>query len=174
MSHMIEDNMIAWKGEEPALGSGYKVPDNATGEEMLNIAKLNWKVQRRSIAMRPSNGDTKTMLTEPLDGFRAIVRADNDHVFQVAARCPVQNAHIVDFFMLYCEAGHATLETVGGLKGGAIVWALARLNGTTDTSLGADGKDEVRGYMLLATGHDGSLSRRLADRLKLGWSAEIH
>ena len=46
------------------------------------------------------------------------------------------------------------------LRDGAIVWALARLNGASDTKIGrGEGKaDEVRGYMLLATAHDGSIA----------------
>jgi hypothetical protein len=61
----------------------------------------------------------------------------------------------VDFFHEYCNAGHATMETVGGLRDGAVVWALARLNGGSTRTIGAN--DELRGYMLLATSHDGSL-----------------
>lgn len=157
MPAMIEDNMIAWKNETPWHGLGYQVPDNATGAEMLVIAKLDWHVQRRAIAMRPGDGSKDTMLTEPLKNFRAIVRQDTDTVFQVATDryYPVQNSQIVEFFREYCEAGHAKMETVGGLKGGAVVWALARLNGGSSANL--QGVDELRGYMLLATSHDGSI-----------------
>lgn len=154
MSHEITNNMIAWKGEEPWHGLGYKVPENATGKEMLEVAKLNWDVERRNLAMQ--NGQNE-VLTEPLKNFKAIVRADNNTVFQVATDryYPVQNAEVVDFFREYCEAGHATMETVGGLKGGAIVWALARLNGGSTATL--QDVDELRGHMLLATSHDGSI-----------------
>lgn len=157
MSHQIQDNMIAWKNEMPWHGLGYEVPANATGAEMLRIAKLDWAVQRRAIAMRPGDGNKQVMLTAPLANFRAIVRQDNDQVFQVSTDRyePVQNREIVEFFREYCEAGHATMETVGGLKGGAIVWALAKLNGGSDAILG--GVDALKGYMLLATSHDGSL-----------------
>ena len=157
MSHQIQDNMIAWKNETPWHGLGYEVPANATGEEMLKIAKLDWNVQRRRIAMRPGDGNKQIMLTAPLENFRAIVRSDNDEVFQVSTDRyqPVQNREIVEFFREYCEAGHATMETVGGLKGGAIVWALAKLNGGSDANIG--GVDALRGYMLLATAHNGSL-----------------
>ena len=119
MAHMIENNMMAYKGQEPWHGLGFKVNDNATGAEMLVTAGLDWKVQRRAIAMRPGNGDKSTMLTSQLDEYRAIVRSDNDTVFQVASNRyqPVQNSEIIDFFHEYCEAGHARMETVGGLRG---------------------------------------------------------
>ena len=157
MAHMIENNMLAYKGQEPWHGLGFRVNENATGAEMLATAGMEWRVQRRALAMRPGNGDTQTMLTAQLDGFRAIVRSDTNTVFQVASDRyqPVQNVAIVEFFREYCEAGHARMETIGGLRDGAVVWALARLNGGSTATL--PGNDELRGYMLLATSHDGSL-----------------
>lgn len=157
MAHMIENNMMAYKGAEPWHGLGFRVDENATGAEMLTIAGLDWRVQRRNLAMRPGDGDKNVMLTSPLADFRAIVRSDNDTVFQIASDRyqPVQNEEIIDFFREYCEAGHARMETVGGLRNGAVVWALARLNGGSTATLA--GVDELRGYMLLATSHDGSL-----------------
>lgn len=156
MSHQIENNEVAWKGEVPWHGLGFEVPANATGAEMLNIAGLDWRVQRRAIAMRDSAG--KVMLTDPLKDYRAIVRSDNDRVFQVASDRyqVVQNQDIVDFFREYCEAGHASMETVGALSGGAKIWALAKLNGGSDANLG--GVDPIKGYMLLTTSHDGTSS----------------
>src|SRR5580658_2054320 len=157
MSHMIENNQLAYVGKTPWHGLGFQVSENATGEEMLVTAGLNWLVQRRAIAMRNGTGDKSIMLTAQLEDYRAIVRSDTDEVFQVASNRyrPVQNAEIVDFFREYCEAGHARMETVGALRNGAVVWALARLNGGSGTELA--GGDELRGYMLLATSHDGSL-----------------
>lgn len=157
MSHMIENNMIAFKGKTPWHGLGFQVSDTATGEEMLIAAGLNWTVQRRAIAMRNAQGDKSLMLTSQLEDYRAIVRSDTDEVFQVASNRykPVQNREIVDFFREYCEAGHARMETVGSLRNGAVVWSLARLNGGSGAELA--GGDELRGYMLLATSHDGSL-----------------
>lgn len=174
MPAFIENNMIAWKGETPWHGLGWdlnldqfeqvrkqlteKFGRPATDTEVwLHTSGLDWPVQRRAIAMRPGDGDQTKLLVAPLKGFKAIVRADTDYVFQVATDMyhPVQNKEIVEFFREYCEAGHATMETVGGLKNGAIVWALASLNGGTNVKIG--GVDEVKGYMLLATAHDGSL-----------------
>jgi phage/plasmid-like protein (TIGR03299 family) len=157
MPAMIENNMMAYIGKKPWHGLGFEVPENATGEEMLVAAGLNWMVQRRAIAMRNGAGDKSIMLTSQLEDYRAIVRSDTDEVFQVASNRyrPVQNREIVDFFREYCEAGHARMETIGGLRNGAVVWALARLNGGSGATLA--GGDELRGYMLLASSHDGSL-----------------
>jgi phage/plasmid-like protein (TIGR03299 family) len=160
MAHNITNNMIAWKNEKPWHGLGVEVNADATGEEMLVEAKLDWEVQRRKLAMETGvvgkNGK-KGFVQEALKGYRAIVRADNDFVFQLATTDyhPMQNKEIVDFFREYCEAGHATMETVGGLKGGRMVWALAKLNGGSNAMVGKG--DELRGYMLMATSHDGSI-----------------
>ena len=155
MAHMIENNMISWKGETPWHGLGVQVEPNMTGMEMLKSAKMDWQVQRRALAMRNAQG--QGLLSDPLKNFRAIVRVDTDEVFQVASDryFPVQNAQIIDFFRAYCEAGHATMEVVGGLKGGAIIWALAKLNGESDATIGKT--DAMKGYMMLATSHDGSI-----------------
>jgi phage/plasmid-like protein (TIGR03299 family) len=155
MAHRIQNNMLAYKGETPWHGLGIAVTPEMTGLEMLKVAKLDWKVQRRALAMRDGTG--QGLMTDPLKGYRAIVREDTNQVFQVATDryYPVQNEQVVDFFRQYCEAGHATMETVGGIDGGSKIWALAKLNGGSSMTIGEG--DELKGYMLLATSHDGSL-----------------
>lgn len=167
MAHMIENNQLAYAGATPWHGLGVEVPRGTTGAEMLQLAGLNWRVQRRHLAMRDGTGNRATMLTEELASYRAIVRADTSKVFQIATTKyqPVQNSAIVEFFREFCEAGHATMETVGALRDGGVVWALARLNGGSTSWIGAgttqmdfSAGDELRGYMLLATSHDGSMA----------------
>lgn len=157
MSHLIENNMIAWKGEAPWHGLGVKVTNDMTGLQMLQASKMDWKVQRRALAMRSSDGTG--LITDSLSEFRAIVREDTNEVFQVATNRyhPIQNQQVVEFFREFCEAGHATMDVVGGLKGGAIVWALAKLNGNGASDCNIGGVDPMKGYMLMVTSHDGSL-----------------
>lgn len=175
MAGRIQNNQLAWAGATPWHGKGHKVDlallATMTPEEKIKYwlnpsgdqeSSLDWKVQRRAIAMRDSKG--VEMLTSPLENFRAIVREDTDEVFQVATKRyqPMQNEEIVAFFSQYCEAGHATMETVGAIDGGAKIFALAKLNGGTETFVGnvagtVAGIDKLQGYMLLATSHDGSL-----------------
>jgi phage/plasmid-like protein (TIGR03299 family) len=155
MAHQIFNNEIAYKGEKPWHGLGAEVSADATGAEMLTAAGLDWQIETRKIQMEGNGG---SILTENLKSYRAITRSDTEKVFQVASTIykPVQNAEIVDFFREYCEAGHASMETVGALRGGAVVWALAKLNGTDgDANIG--GVDPVKGYVTLATSHDGSI-----------------
>jgi phage/plasmid-like protein (TIGR03299 family) len=147
---------MSYVGARPWHGLGTQVNEGATGMEMLKAAKLDYPIEMREISfMLP--GPTGELI-DPLKIYRAVTRGDNDRVFQVATYMyhPVQNIEIIDFFREYCEAGNATMETVGALKGGAIVWALAKLSKFADTSI--KGVDELTGYMLLATSHDGTMA----------------
>lgn len=155
MAHQIENNQFSYVGEAAWHGLGVEMPAGSTGQEMLIAAGLDWRVQRRALAMRNNKG--QGMVTDPLSTFRAIVRSDNDKVFQVASDRyqPVQNQDVIEFFREFCEAGHATMETVGALRDGAVIWALAKLNGGSSATL--PGGDVLKGHMLLTTSHDGSL-----------------
>lgn len=162
MAHKITNNMMAYMGEKPWHGLGHDISFEgietlSTADQVkrwLQIAGLDWTVQRRAIAMRDGVG--QGLLVDPLKGFKAIVRADTNQVFQVATDRyhPLQNQQIVEFFQEYCAAGNATLETLIGLEGGSKIVALAKLKGG-DATIG--GTDELRGYMMLATSHDGSM-----------------
>jgi phage/plasmid-like protein (TIGR03299 family) len=162
MAHLIENNMIAWRAEEPWHGLGVQVGDEYDGlprdervKAWLQAAGMDWKVQRRGLAMRDSDG--AGLLVDPLSNYRAIVREDTNQVFQVATNRyhPLQNEQIVGFFQEYCEAGEARIETVGAISGGEKVWALAKLtNGDGRYDVGGD---KANGYLLLASSHDGSL-----------------
>lgn len=160
MAHMIENDMIAYKNETPWHGLGHRVDDNMTGAEMLKVAGLDWTVQRRALAMRGFNADgsldTTKMLTEQLSGFKAIVRSDNNQVFCIPTKKyqVVQNLEVVDMFREYCEAGHAQMDVVGGLRNGAVVWASAKLS---DTGMTLRGGDTMNGNLLMVTSHDGTL-----------------
>lgn len=145
--HGIENNEIAYAGSTPWHGLGHSVERGTTGKRMLEIAKLNYPVLLEDVIV---NGKV-------LPQYKAIVRGDNGKVFSIQSDRyqPVQNEEIVDLFAEYCEAGHATMETVGAIRGGAIVWALARLNGDTKMTLAGD--DQVEGYILFSSAHDGTL-----------------
>lgn len=158
MGHMIEDNEMSYVGSVPWHGLGVQVPAGATGIQMLEAANMTWQVNRRALAMRNLEG---VMITDPLSNYWAIVRSDNDKVFNVSTDRyqPVQPIDIIDVFNEYCEAGHATMETVGALRGGAVIWALAKLNSGTgvDISTTAGQSDQLKGYVLMATSFDGSI-----------------
>lgn len=71
------------------------------------------------------------------------------HRYQV-----VQPAGVLEFYQDLTEVSGYELETAGLLKGGRKFWALAH----TGQSTTLKGKDEVGGYLLLATPCDGTLT----------------
>ena len=157
MAHQITGNELAYVGATPWHGLGYSVPAGTTGAEMLKIAKLDWTVAERTIQMLSGPSESSETVVLPVNGFKAIVREDTNQIFSIPSKRyeMVQNADVVDMFREYCEAGHATMETVGGIRGGAVVWALAKLNG--GSSLTLVGNDTLNGYVLFSTSHDGSM-----------------
>ena len=66
----------------------------------------------------------------------------------------VQPLEVLEFYRDLTEYAGYQLETAGVLKGGRKFWALAR---TGQSSL-LKGRDEVNGYLLLATSCDGTLA----------------
>lgn len=153
---------LAYRSEVPWHTKGYGLTQgdlealsgmtlSQQNEWWRKAAQIDFKVDRRLLAMS-SHGPG--MLTEPLKGYRAITRQDTNQVFQLATEKyhPVQNEEIVKFFLEYCDAGNAQLETVGAIDGGGKIWALAKL---LDSKVGTS--DLKTTYALIATSHDGTL-----------------
>ena len=144
MSHDIENNELAFVGDLPWHGLGVPVRPGATPQEMLKAAKLDWQV-----ICRPAFA---IINDQPLaTGYQAVVRADTGRCFGMAGKefSPVQNADTADFFKAFCETGDLLLETVGAVRGGECVWALARIN---DAQIEIDG-DTLKTYLLIANSH---------------------
>ena len=159
MAHRIEDNMIAYTGETPWHGLGYRVT-GMTPEQMLKTAGMDWVVEPRSIAVSCTlDNGINGWCHSPAKGYRAITRKDNGKVFQIASDRyqPVQNIEIARFFADWCDAAKVELCVLGALEGGAKVWALAKVS--ADYMVGkADRQD---GYVLISTSHDGSLGTQV-------------
>jgi phage/plasmid-like protein (TIGR03299 family) len=60
------------------------------------------------------------------------------------------NQETLRFYKAYFDCGNAKIETVGSLDGARIIWSLARLN----EDFVMPEKDELRGYILLASRHE--------------------
>jgi phage/plasmid-like protein (TIGR03299 family) len=158
---MIENNQIAYAGETPWHGIGTQVDRGTSGVVMLQKAGLDWKVDLRSIAVSAGRGQKSgtggKWNQKACDGFKAVTRATDGRVFMIGTQKyqPLQNREVVEFFNDVCSAGDATMETVGALRDGAVIWALARLKDADASLLGVD---ELKGYLLLSTSHDGTLA----------------
>jgi phage/plasmid-like protein (TIGR03299 family) len=151
MSHEIETT--AWTNEVPWHGLGTEVGPNMTTEQMMKAAGLDWSVTKEPMFIKAGGKQIKVP-----DAF-ALTR-DSDHsILDVCgnAYTPVQNAESFEFFREFVEAGDATMETAGSLKGGRMIWVLANLG----KSFKLAGKDEVKGYLLLANPHQQGKSQKM-------------
>lgn len=143
MAHEVET--MAWAHEVPWHGLGNRVEGSVTIDEMLVAAGLNWEVKQHE-CWAEVNGQKIAV------GRKALVRSSDNKILTVTGDAwnPLQNKDALEFFRDYAEAGGATLETAGALRGGKIVWGLARVA----TGFTINGNDSVKGYILLVSPHE--------------------
>jgi phage/plasmid-like protein (TIGR03299 family) len=143
MSHEVET--MAFAHETPWHGLGNRVEGSVTVDEMLVAAGLDWNVNEYE-CFSEINGEKIAV------GKKALVRSSDQKILSIAGPNwkPFQNRDALEFFREYTEAGGATLETAGALRGGKIVWGLARVA----TGFTINGSDHVKGYILLVSPHE--------------------
>lgn len=137
---------MAYAGEEPWHGLGKKVPADLSPEQMLKTANLDWEVESRPLFYETADG--KSVRTKK----RAIVRATDDKLMTVVSDewHPVQNLQAFKFFDDFVKAGSMQMHTAGSLKGGKLVWAMAKIN----ESFEIFGGDKIDGYLLFSNPHE--------------------
>lgn len=132
----------AWHG----LGT---VLDHApNSEEAIKAAHLDWRIDREPIK-------TESGLIVP-DTY-ATVRADDPRTVlgTVSGRYKiVQNREAFAFLDGLLQDGVMKYESAGALRGGCIVWLLARMPSSDEIAEG----DITNRYVLFSTSHDGSAS----------------
>lgn len=145
MAHEIENEQIAYTGATPWHGIGARLEADATPAEFLKAAKLDWSLNALPIYAQGPEG----MIEVP--NKRAFVRDSDSKVMTLASDRwkPFQNADVVDFMKRYCDAGGARMETVGALRDGQVVWALAKINHSFEVRKG----DVTEGYILITSPH---------------------
>lgn len=143
MSHEVET--MAWAHSVPWHGLGNQVEGSVTVDEMLVAAGLDWEVKKHE-CWTEINGKKVAV------GRKALVRQSDGKILSITGDNwkPFQNREALEFFREYTEAGGATLETAGSLRGGKVVWGLARVA----TGFTINGHDHVKGYILLVSPHE--------------------
>lgn len=144
MAHRVET--MAYAGETPWHGLGFKVEDTMTPAEMLKAGKIDWTVSKQAVYLPPELGGGK------IEGEYALMRDTDRKVLTMVGETwkPVQNADAFDFFTQFTKAGGMKMDTAGSLWGGRYVWGLAKINKGFTL---AKGGDEVEGYVLLMSPH---------------------
>lgn len=140
---------MAYIGQVPWHGLGQQVNPDSSIEEWMDQANMQWEIHNSPVMYK--NG---SMHEAP--EYRVLYRSDNNkHLSVVSDRYKVvQPKEMFEFFRTLVEAEGFTIETVGSLKGGRRMWAMARTNIEDEVN----GGDLVKGNLLLITSCDGSLA----------------
>lgn len=147
MAHEIES--IAFANEVPWHGLGVRVDSSVSIDDMLVAADLAWNVELRPLFTQTSTGEMLEVKNR-----RALVRDYDDKILTVTSPNwkPFQNRDALEFFREYTESGGAQMETAGSLRGGKLIWALAKIN--RDFKVKGRDTDVTKGYILLSSPHE--------------------
>jgi len=156
LDHTTGKAAMAYVGETPWHGLGEELPPNQPIEVWLKAARLEWHLERLPVQYLV-DGKIRTMP----DRF-VLARSDTRDALSVVSGDYqlVQPKAVLEFYRdLVSDFGY-TLETAGALNGGRKVWALAS-TGVID-SVGGQGEDPMKLYVLLATSCDKTLATTAA------------
>ena len=142
MAHNVET--MAYAGEVPWHGLGVPVSNDLTPNQMMKKAGLDWTVEQ--IDSYVQVGDKKVPT-----GMKALVRSSDNKVLTNIGQVwnPVQNEDAFNFFSEYVLKGDMEMHTAGSLKGGQLVWALAKVKESFDLF----GGDTIESYLLFSNPH---------------------
>jgi phage/plasmid-like protein (TIGR03299 family) len=142
MSHEVET--MAYAGQVPWHGLGVPVSNDLTPTQMMEKAGLDWKVRELESFVE---FDGKQMPT----GQKSLVRETDGKILTNVGENwnPCQNETAFEFFSEFVLSGNMEMHTAGSLKGGQMVWALAKVSESFDLF----GGDQVDSYMLFSNPH---------------------
>lgn len=130
----------------------------STSEEGLVLAGADWPVVKRQhlvelpVGFAPEGEELQEAMPVP-DCYGIYRETDNAYLGKVGARyVPLQNVDAFKWFDPFLHEGDVYLETAGSLKGGQVVWILARLNNSTQEVVKGD---PVEQRLLLTNTHNG-------------------
>lgn len=126
-------------------GIGATVSNDLTPRQMMEKAGLDWTVEKVPTYAHYNNQAVPT-------GMEALVRSSDSAILTQVGKGwnPVQNEEAFNFFNEYCLEGGMQMDTAGSLKGGKMVYALAKINESFDTVKG----DQVDSYLLFSNPHE--------------------
>ena len=139
---------MAYVGQKPWHGLGAEVPAGTSPQEIIRLANLDWRVDKKIITFA---GNDAAMSPIEIPNRYALVRDKDQRVLDIVSDAyrPVQNATAIQFFSEFCDAGKMQMETAGSLDGGRFVFALAALK----EGFTLVGGDRVEGYLLFSLPH---------------------
>ena len=156
MAHEIYTNEItgqseiAWAGDKPWHGLGQELKRGASIEQWIEAAQMGWDV-----VGSPCLYDTKDGV-KIFTGNQVLYRSDTNKPLSVVSNefKVVQPREVLEFFRDLTQIHGMQLEVAGCLFNGKRFWATASSGRAAEVLPG----DEVRAYLVLMTGVDGTLA----------------
>lgn len=148
MAHELEivngKAQMAYVGDTPWHGLGTALPQDVTPFQMLEAAGLDWTVDKVPAFVEIDGKKINT-------GRSALVRSSDNKIIDTVTDDwnPVQNEEAFNFFNDFVGAGDMEMHTAGSLKGGQIVWGLAKVKDSFELF----GGDKVDSYLLFTNPH---------------------
>jgi phage/plasmid-like protein (TIGR03299 family) len=138
-------------------GLGVVVKDAPNSQDAIRLARLDWEVVQQPVY---TNSPQQTLIAgidgdmEKIEGWRANVRKDTGAVLGVVSSrySVIQNVEAFDFVDALVQDGIVKYESAGAMRGGRVVWLLARMPGRSEVAEG----DELQRFILFTNTHDGS------------------
>ena len=136
-------------------GLGTVIPDDFTPRQGLEHANIDWGVEQRFVWTFDESGN-RVLIPSVMANYRADTRQFFGTVsagYQV-----VQNWQMADFCeaLLGVENGKVFCESVGSIRGGAMVWFLLK-----GTGFQVGRNDLLYPYICVSNGHDGDTTFRI-------------
>jgi phage/plasmid-like protein (TIGR03299 family) len=138
----------------PWHGLGQTVAPGASVEEWRKAGGLDWDAVRTEVIFN-GLGDEYAFWPDK----HVLYRSDTGRPLSVVSKDyqTVQPGQILGFFKDLADQGGFQIETVGSLKEGRRIWALARVGENAPVQ-----DDQVAPYLMLATSFDGSMATTAA------------
>jgi len=152
--HLVES--MAYVNDTPWHQLGNKLAPNQPLEIWAQQAGMDWHVESAEVRYFASCASPVVSSIHAFPDQKVLYRSDTKAPLSVVSKRfqVVQPAEILEFYRDLTEAGGYELETAGVLKQGRKLWALAK----TGQSARLKGRDQINGYLLLATACDGTLA----------------
>ncbi|RBB35702.1 hypothetical protein DPV79_27160 [Burkholderia reimsis] len=151
--HLVQN--MAYVGATPWHGLGNQLAPKQPLEVWARAAGMDWSIEEAEVRFVAA-GNRSLGSIHAFPEQKVLYRSDTKAPLSVvSARYQVvQPSEILEFYRDLTEVGGFELETAGVLKEGRKLWALAR----TGQAATLKGKDQINGYLLLATACDGTLA----------------
>ncbi|MBF3536341.1 DUF932 domain-containing protein [Burkholderia pseudomallei] len=151
--HLVQS--MAYVGAEPWHGLGNQLAPKQPLEVWARAAGMDWSIEEAEVRFVAA-GNKSLGSIHAFPEQKVLYRSDTKAPLSVVSSRyqVVQPSEILGFYRDLTEVGGFQLETAGVLKEGRKLWALAR----TGQSATLKGRDNINGYLLLATACDGSLA----------------